>query len=637
MKVKYILFLIVLFFTINVSVYLLTKLSIDNKMEIILQDSLKTLEMHYHVLLESQKSSAQTIYELSVNIDGFTEIISQANNATQERKTQLREELSQLITPLYKAIQQKGILQYQVVLSNNESFYRAHKPDKFGDYLGETRSDFKYTNITKKPIRGFTQGKTAHGFRNTFPIFDKQNEYIGAIEISFASEKLQWYLNNISGIHTHFIVDKDIFQAKAWQRDDLVLEYEESSESSKYMITLSTIHTREKCIVQNKIKLDPAREEIDKKIEIGDAFSLYVKFEEHREIVAFLPIKNLENKTVAWLVSYSKNTIIEKTIFTDTIVRLVSLLISILIIYFLIKQILSKEELQKQHKIVNEILSATDNSIIITDFNDIKYANDKFKSMMHIQDLESFNVLNSHNMLNIFNKTEGFLHMGLLQEDESFISLLLKTSPEDRIVSILDKNFELKSYKISLTKLESKSDYLVTLSDITKMKEQRDEMQVKVYKDGLTKVYNRNKFDEVFLDELQRSKRYDTSFSIAILDIDKFKNFNDTYGHLIGDEVLISMAQTVNKNVRETDFFARWGGEEFVILFKNTSVEEAKEVSEKLKDKIEHTIHPIAGNITVSFGLSEYIKGDTMESIFKRCDAALYKAKENGRNRIETS
>ncbi|MEA2018001.1 MAG: GGDEF domain-containing protein, partial [Campylobacterota bacterium] len=120
-----------------------------------------------------------------------------------------------------------------------------------------------------------------------------------------------------------------------------------------------------------------------------------------------------------------------------------------------------------------------------------------------------------------------------------------------------------------------------------------------------------------------------------IIDIDKFKNFNDTYGHLIGDEVLITMAQTVKTHVRETDTFARWGGEEFVILFKNTSIKNAKIVSEYIKDRIEENEHKIAGKITASFGLTQYKENDTIETIFKRCDDALYVAKENGRNRVE--
>jgi diguanylate cyclase (GGDEF)-like protein len=167
------------------------------------------------------------------------------------------------------------------------------------------------------------------------------------------------------------------------------------------------------------------------------------------------------------------------------------------------------------------------------------------------------------------------------------------------------------------------------------MKEHQAKTEQKAYTDKLTKIYNRTKFDEILEEEIKNYKIDNTPFSIAIIDIDRFKDFNDNYGHLIGDEVLVTMANAVNENLRETDTFARWGGEEFVILFKNTSLNVAKTVSEKLKDLIKDTKHPVAGNITASFGVTEYVDGDTIESIFKRCDDALYLAKNNGRNRVE--
>ena len=119
-----------------------------------------------------------------------------------------------------------------------------------------------------------------------------------------------------------------------------------------------------------------------------------------------------------------------------------------------------------------------------------------------------------------------------------------------------------------------------------------------------------------------------------MFDIDHFKDFNDTYGHLIGDEVLIMLAENIDKHVRNTDTFARWGGEEFVILFPETTTEEAKIVCEKLRISIEHLSHKTAGGITASFGITQYIENDTIKTMFKRCDDALYEAKENGRNMV---
>jgi len=284
-------------------------------------------------------------------------------------------------------------------------------------------------------------------------------------------------------------------------------------------------------------------------------------------------------------------------------------------------------KLKEEQDLLSEIINASSNIIFITDFKNIKHRNNSFNSLLFSQ--------NSNTILDAFLESDKYIHKGLLKKDENFQELITRTQEKDRIVSILDINYLPKIFTISITKLMNNEDYLISLTDITKMQEHHIQTEKKVYIDGLTGVYNRNKFDEIFEKEYNKVRRYNEPLSVAIIDIDKFKDFNDNYGHLIGDEVLTSMAQTVNNAIRNTDIFARWGGEEFVILFSNTTLDIAKEVSLKLKDKIEDSTHPTAGKITASFGITEYKEGDTIESIFKRCDEALYLAKENGRNKVE--
>jgi len=155
------------------------------------------------------------------------------------------------------------------------------------------------------------------------------------------------------------------------------------------------------------------------------------------------------------------------------------------------------------------------------------------------------------------------------------------------------------------------------------------------YTDNLTKVHNRNKFEEVFAYELKQTKRYGSTFTLAILDIDHFKNINDTYGHLVGDEILIMLAKSVNQNIRESDFFARWGGEEFVLLMNNSTLESTTVALENLKKVIESLNHNIAKTVTASFGFTQVTDKDTLESALNRADKALYEAKNDGRNCIK--
>lgn len=155
--------------------------------------------------------------------------------------------------------------------------------------------------------------------------------------------------------------------------------------------------------------------------------------------------------------------------------------------------------------------------------------------------------------------------------------------------------------------------------------------------DPLTKLYNRQKFNEVCSEMLMRKHwTPQKSFGLIIIDIDHFKQVNDTYGHQIGDAVLIAMADTLTQEIRTNDILARWGGEEFVILLPSVDMEQAANVAEKYRAAIEKMEVPKVGSITASFGVTVYVDGDSQEKMVSRADIGLYQAKKNGRNRVES-
>lgn len=153
--------------------------------------------------------------------------------------------------------------------------------------------------------------------------------------------------------------------------------------------------------------------------------------------------------------------------------------------------------------------------------------------------------------------------------------------------------------------------------------------------DKLTQLPNRLKIDEQFAFNIESCKRYDAKFSIALLDIDHFKQVNDTYGHQIGDYVLVKLANIFSSNLRQTDMVGRWGGEEFLVLCPNSSQEETVQLAEKLRRLIEKEVFKDVGKVTCSFGVTSFRKGDAEDSILSRADESLYVAKEKGRNRVE--
>lgn len=152
--------------------------------------------------------------------------------------------------------------------------------------------------------------------------------------------------------------------------------------------------------------------------------------------------------------------------------------------------------------------------------------------------------------------------------------------------------------------------------------------------DKLTGAYNRMKFDTLILRELNRAQRYKTQLSLIMFDIDHFKLINDTFGHQAGDMVLNNIARIVMETIRDVDFFARWGGEEFLVITPGIDKNSAYEMAERLRKIIEGYKFENIGKVTVSFGVTQSIEGDTPEVFCKRIDQALYLAKEQGRNKV---
>ena len=173
--------------------------------------------------------------------------------------------------------------------------------------------------------------------------------------------------------------------------------------------------------------------------------------------------------------------------------------------------------------------------------------------------------------------------------------------------------------KIRTAQIEEKNKQLLELST----------------RDNLTKLYNRNKLDEVLISELNRANRYNKPFGIVFIDIDYFKKVNDTYGHQVGDNILKEFAKIINNNLRKTDILGRWGGEEFMIICCETDLEGILILAEKIRKEIAIYDFGIKEQKTASLGITTYKKDETINELIKRADTALYMAKNKGRNTIE--
>lgn len=173
--------------------------------------------------------------------------------------------------------------------------------------------------------------------------------------------------------------------------------------------------------------------------------------------------------------------------------------------------------------------------------------------------------------------------------------------------------------------------------DITTSKQAEQQLEFLATTDPLTGISNRRRFDGVLHVEIARSRRYGVPLSLVMFDIDHFKRINDSLGHPVGDSVLVQLTELVAANIRETDLFARLGGEEFAVLVPNCDAECGRLFAEKLRKLAEAHAFDDIGRLTCSFGVAEHRKDEDENQLIKRADEALYYAKGGGRNRVSVA
>ena len=198
-------------------------------------------------------------------------------------------------------------------------------------------------------------------------------------------------------------------------------------------------------------------------------------------------------------------------------------------------------------------------------------------------------------------------------------------------IDTLNRNFNAISKE-----LDSKTRQLIDLKVREKVNQREAELlETLALTDRLTGLANRHKLDEILDHEFSRTLRYNNHMGVIIMDIDHFKQINDTYGHQTGDLFLQEIAEILQDHTRKTDTVGRWGGEEFMIICPKTSKQGIVEVAEHLRQAVSNHTFAKVGHHTASFGATLSKTPDNIDSIIRRADKALYQAKDKGRNRVE--
>ncbi len=288
----------------------------------------------------------------------------------------------------------------------------------------------------------------------------------------------------------------------------------------------------------------------------------------------------------------------------------------------------SIEQLRKFIDIQNSI-------VILTDTKKNLFANKKFFDFFGYKDLEEFSKVHSC-ICDMFVKDDTFFHLGkMLPKEEHWIGSLLNLPGRERIVSMLDKENEAHVFSVSINNYDPQT-YILNFSDITDTMFEKLQLEKKAIRDHLTNAYNRTYFDSTIKSIINNHKNQNGKTGIIIFDIDYFKEINDNYGHSVGDDVLKTLVQIVNRFTRKDDRLIRWGGEEFLIIMYAKTTKSLVRQAEHLRSVIENHKFENIKTLSCSFGVALHDIDSSIEETIDKADQKLYEAKRNGRNQVRS-
>lgn len=474
-----------------------------------------------------------------------------------------------------------------------------------GDSLVNVRPDLKEVIKTKKISHTISSGKFTFAIKALIPILD-QDRVIGVVEIISHFNSIS---KNMEKLETESVVVLNKEYGKKLQ-----YPFTENFLDGYYIANFQAPKEKLEYLQKNGIENY-----------LNDGFKI-----ENGYIIVGYALKGFQGDLLGYYIMFKKLSDISSTyedffIFKWLAVGFITLLIIAGIVNSVLVYIISK-----QKNYVKNIIDSSTNIVIINDKTDIIDVNQTFfKYFMYEKSIENFSKHYTC-VCDLFADAEGYISKNM--DGEIWVDYILNRPNEIHKVKIV---YHEKTYYfhigISMI-LPEKGYYGIVLSDVTNEEQYKLELETMTVTDALTHIGNR-RFYKIKIDEnIALAKRYKVPLSIIMIDIDFFKKVNDTYGHSVGDNVLVEYTKLISNEIREADVFCRMGGEEFVIILPYIDIQDALKIAEKLRKSVEE--HKVILPITMSFGVTEYIHGEEEEFLLSRADQALYAAKANGRNQV---
>ena len=294
--------------------------------------------------------------------------------------------------------------------------------------------------------------------------------------------------------------------------------------------------------------------------------------------------------------------------------------------------ILDITEQENVLKNLERFIDTQDNIVILTDGIKLEFANKKFFNFFGYENLKEFKKI-SECICEYFVENDRFFHLGKIEEGQNWVEEMQKLPNDQRIVAFSSEDLIGHAFSVHINKFEANT-LIVSFTDISETMLNQIELENKTLHDKLTGAYNREYFEQNYKYFIKKYATGTSLLGLAFLDIDYFKLVNDEYGHEVGDGVLIAFVNRIQKSLRESDMFFRWGGEEFILVLQIKHQNDLEKILEKIRKLIEETSFETVGHRTCSIGATVYKDNEDIKETIKRADDAVYVAKDQGRNRV---
>lgn len=511
---------------------------------------------------------------------------------------------------------QHGELWIQLIDAEGVSRYRSWTK-KTGDSLRSVRFDVKQMLRTPEIKQGMSVGKFNLTFKSMVPLLDNNHKLLGIVEVISHLTPLVKSLENSTGVPSVLLVDKR-FQTqltKANQSFFLNDFYIANTNADEKHIHLLR-HLGE----QRFTDLQP------------------IRLFENTIINQYLINDSLGRLMGYWFTFESQDSMQLGEVQVLKKQYLYASLVVLTLMLLLLAVFVLKQKADKGRAYYRNILDSASEIILVSNRLRIIDANRRFfEFYSEFENIDEF--LSAYDCVcDTFIPDEGYLQR---QMDDVFWLDYVFANPQKKHLAKVMKNGKVHYFEVKAAiaeKAQARTLYSIIMHDITEQELYKHQLEQLAQTDSLTGIANRLVFNRKLLEEVQRSHRYHHDLSLLVFDVDFFKNINDSYGHDVGDQVLIALCESIGASLRETDMLCRVGGEEFTVIMPDTHLKDAIQIAERIREKVESlSRESIPTRTTISLGVAQMTRWDSDKTLFRRADSALYHAKENGRNRVEVA